>query len=223
MDTRPAEELIAIIIDYHGLREGYADALRPRSQPVSAAFPEASNIAAWRARHDVLAVQKPFYPTFCEPQEGTYSEGQEFAMEFCSGYNRVRRRLEQYCFLHGLAQSERNVPLALPDADVKASIGEGILDALNRHTKALIQLLSEEGRLSVRLVVDFPNVLREARKAAGLSQTDATAHLAKTLSVNHESLSPSTYKDWEAGDHRPHGRKWRVVEEFIRKNLAQRA
>jgi len=217
MDNPAAAELVAIITEYHDLRQVYAEALRFRSQPVSDQLPDDSNVAAWRARHDVLAVQKPFLPTFCERRGNTYSEGQELAMEFRSRYAIARRRLVDYYYLRGQARSEKNLLLALRETDVTAASGDGILAALDRHISMLARTLPPKDHLRIRLAIDFPNALLEAR--GKMTQLQAVKEVHRYLAVYRETVTLDSYKGWEAGRHVPQGNNRTAAEEFIRARL----
>jgi|SRR5579864_4683529 len=212
MDNSATGELVAVIIDYHKARGYYADAFRTRSHPVPDKLPEETNTAEWRARYDVLAVQKPFYGPFLQILFGGPSEGQKLAMEFRTKYAEARRRLEDYCSIHGKKESLS----ALCETDVTAGSGEGIVMALGRHIGMLLQMLPPKDRLTMRINVDFPNVLREAR--GDLTQQQAVDQLNAAMADNG-NVSLESYKGWEAGRHSPQGTNRRAAHDFIRKRL----
>ena len=87
------EEIIQLIVDYHELKQFYVDALDKFSGPVSDEFPPDGDIPGWRARYNVLAVQKPFYKLFLQVCGDGLSGGQKRAKEFLNRYAALRRRL----------------------------------------------------------------------------------------------------------------------------------
>jgi DNA-binding transcriptional regulator YiaG len=209
-ETQRANDLVPLILDYHGLREFYATALGQFPGPVAVEPPEESNIEALRQRYSILAVQKPFYGPFFNIVGTVASPGQGIAMEFRARYTNLRRRVEDYCAKH----DRPGLRSALRANDVTSSDGERILSALALHIEHLKSELSMDpnAMIDLRFELEFSVLLREARTRRSQTQPKA----AETL---HVSLA--TYKVWEAGKHSPGGENKKNVLCYIRAALTE--
>jgi ribosome-binding protein aMBF1 (putative translation factor) len=94
----------------------------------------------------------------------------------------------------------------------------GISALLDVQIQSLVRrfsrLASHEQYLSLRIDVDLPGILREARQALKLNQGSAASKVGVPL---------ATYKSWEARKHQPEPDNRDKVEGFIREALSRYA
>jgi len=212
------ESLRQVVLVFHDVKQSYAAALR--RIPMPKCLPEGNDAEKLRQRYNILAIRNPFYRTYRDRVGDYHTPGQEEAERFWGQFIEAHELVAGHCRDYKedeqiLAEFELNIArknlllLMVPDEHgISALLDEQIQSLMRRFS----QLASHEQYLSLRIDVDLPGILREAREALKLTQGSAATKVEGPL---------TTYKSWEARKHQPERDNRDKVETFIREALSK--
>lgn len=214
------ESLRQVILLFNGLRQSYAAALRRFSMPKC--LPEGNDGETLRQRYNILAIRNPFHRTYRDRVGDCATAGQLEAERFWAQFSEAHEGLAGHSRYYKedepfLAELDLNIErnnlslLMVPDKHGISALLDAEIQSLVRRFS---QLASPEHHLSLRIDVDLPGILREARRALQLTQVSAAPKVGVPL---------ATYKSWEARKHHPEQDNRKKVERFIREALAKDA
>jgi hypothetical protein len=214
------ESLRQVVLVFHDVKQSYAAALR--RIPMPKCLPEGNDAETLRQRYNILAIRNPFYGTYRDRVGDYRTPGQLEAERFWAQFSEAHEHLAGHCrdyekdepileeFDLNIARNKLSL-LMVPDKyGISALLDVQIQSLVRRFSR----LASHEQYLSLRIDVDLPGILREARQALKLNQGSAASKVGVPL---------ATYKSWEARKHQPEPDNRDKVEGFIREALSRYA
>ena len=209
LESAKRKEILELIRAHHNFRVQYAAALRkfPDPWPTPIADPDDTKGPGdqERARKDHLSLMLPFQAAYWPRSNEIPTTGQKHARVLSATLAQIMQRLRDHLVRSSRETVLTNYPLGNFRLGTQSPMdAPQILSAIDRHLELLLGDLKLSADLDeilrVRIEIDLPAVLREARMRKNHTQAEGASKCG---------VDADTYKSWELGRNSP-SRKNRV-------------